>query len=102
MRRRYFTGCYRILAMFDPKFDTYESLRRRSPFCFGCLLMVGAKVRDGGRQPSPIQLTLEKEASDTAKDTLFRPVRRIEVVQGMVSRQMITFSGGVTTDTHSF
>lgn len=92
----YFTGCYRILAMFDPKLDTYESLRRRSPFCFCCLLMVGAKVRDGGRQPSPIQLTLEKEASDTAKDTLFRPVKRIEVVQGMLLIAAWSYSTGGT------
>lgn len=71
--------------MFDPKLDTFDSLRRRSPFCFCCLLMVGAKVRDGGGQPSHIQLLLEKEATEAAKDTLFKPVKRIEVVQGMVS-----------------
>ncbi|KAG8820325.1 hypothetical protein FRC17_010197 [Serendipita sp. 399] len=80
----YFSGCYRILAMFDPKLDTYQSLRQRSPFCFCCLLMVGAKVRDGGRQPSPIQLSLEREASEAVKETLFKPVKRIEIVQGML------------------
>ncbi|KAG8766954.1 hypothetical protein FRC16_007521 [Serendipita sp. 398] len=85
-RHRYFSGCYRILAMFDPKRDTYQSLRRRSPFCFCCLLMVGAKVRDGGRQPSPIQLSLEREASEAVKETLFKAVKRVEIVQGMVSR----------------
>lgn len=74
--------------MFDPKLDIFESLRQRSPFCFCCLLMVGAKVRDGGRQPSHIQLLLEKEATETAKETLFRPIKRIEVVQGMVRVQL--------------
>ncbi|KIM31839.1 hypothetical protein M408DRAFT_327253 [Serendipita vermifera MAFF 305830] len=80
----YFAGCYRILAMFDPNLDTYDSLRRRSPFCFCCLLMVGAKVRDGGGQPSNIQLALENEVTEAVKDTLLRPVKRIEMVQGML------------------
>lgn len=72
--------------MFDPKKDTFESLRQRSPFCLCCVLMVGAKVRDGGKQPSQIQLLLEKEATDIAKETIFLPVKQIEVVQGLVSR----------------
>jgi hypothetical protein len=47
--------------------------------------MVGAKVRDGGGQPSMIQLLLEKEATEAAKNTLFKPFKMVEVVQGMVS-----------------
>ena len=73
--------------MFDPNLDTYDSLRRRSPFCFCSLLMVGAKVRDGGGRPSHIQLALEKEVTEAVKETLFRPVKRIEMVQGMVREQ---------------
>ncbi|KAG8846528.1 hypothetical protein FRC20_002973, partial [Serendipita sp. 405] len=92
----YFSGCYRILAMFDPKRDTYQSLRRRSPFCFCCLLMVGAKVRDGGRQPSPIQLSLEREASEAVKETLFKAVKRVEIVQGMLLIAAWSYSAGGT------
>ncbi|KAG8775935.1 hypothetical protein FRC15_000230 [Serendipita sp. 397] len=95
-RHRYFSGCYRILAMFDPKRDTYQSLRRRSPFCFCCLLMVGAKVRDGGRQPSPIQLSLEREASEAVKETLFKAVKRVEIVQGMLLIAAWSYSAGGT------
>lgn len=46
--------------------------------------MVGAKVRDGGGLPSSMQLSLEKEALEIAKGTMFKPVKRVEVVQGLV------------------
>jgi hypothetical protein len=61
--------------------------------------MVGAKVRDGGGQPSSIQLSLEKEALEIAKSTIFRPVKRIEVVQGMV-RFATLFTNIASLDVH--
>lgn len=54
--------------------------------------MVGAKVRDGGGQPSHIQLSLEKEALEIARDTMFRPVKRVEIVQGLVRVATLPYS----------
>jgi hypothetical protein len=53
--------------------------------------MVGAKVRDGGGQPSHIQLVLEKEVTEAIKETLFRSIKCIEMVQGMVREHTSIF-----------
>lgn len=45
---RFYEGCSTFLPVFDEHYDTYESLRQRSPFAFNCICMVATKVRDGG------------------------------------------------------
>ncbi|KDQ21446.1 hypothetical protein BOTBODRAFT_182777 [Botryobasidium botryosum FD-172 SS1] len=68
----YFSGCYRLLAVFDPARDTYESIKSRSPLCFCAILMVASKVRDGGGPPSELHNMLAKECVRMARETMFR------------------------------
>ncbi|KAG8968751.1 hypothetical protein FRC03_006207 [Tulasnella sp. 419] len=80
----YFSGCYRLLAVFDPTVDTFPEIRRRSSFLFASLLTVAAKVRDGPQPPSETQLALLKEATDLAKERLFESTGKIEDVQALL------------------
>jgi hypothetical protein len=69
------------------------SLRIRSPFSITTILMVGARVRDGGEAPSDVQLACKSHAQRIgmsfqneliiAVGTLFNPVARVEAVQAM-------------------
>ncbi|KAG9080364.1 hypothetical protein FRC06_006683, partial [Ceratobasidium sp. 370] len=84
LHRIYFTGCYRVLAVFNERVDTLESLRARSPFLLNCILMAASKARDGGGPPSPTQLALVRECSSMAKEYLFGPLKSVEIVQGLL------------------
>ncbi|KAG8857969.1 hypothetical protein FRB96_005460 [Tulasnella sp. 330] len=79
----YFSGCHRLLAVFDPNIDTYASIKERSPFLFCALLMVGAKVQDGA-VVSPVQAMLLHEATEQAKDHVFESNRCVEDVQALL------------------
>ncbi|CAE6342692.1 unnamed protein product [Rhizoctonia solani] len=80
----YFTGCYRVLAVFNKSIDTLASLRARSPFLLNCVLMTASKARDGGGPPSQTQMALVRECSCMAKEYLFGPVKSVEIVQGLL------------------
>ncbi|KDN36432.1 hypothetical protein RSAG8_10824, partial [Rhizoctonia solani AG-8 WAC10335] len=80
----YFTGCYRVLAVFNKSFDTLASLRARSPFLLNCILMTASKARDGGGPPSQTQMALVRECSCMAKEYLFGPLKSVEIVQGLL------------------
>ncbi|KZT52102.1 hypothetical protein CALCODRAFT_502697 [Calocera cornea HHB12733] len=82
--RIYFSGCYRFLAVFNPDVDTFDSLRLRSPFVLCAILMVAARVRDGGGPPSRVHTELFQEASNLARDTLFSQPQGVECVQAML------------------
>ncbi|CCO27197.1 Transcriptional activator of proteases prtT AltName: Full=Zn(2)-C6 zinc finger-containing protein prtT [Rhizoctonia solani AG-1 IB] len=43
----FFSGCHLFIPLFDPAYDTFESLRDRTPFCFDAILAVAAKIRVG-------------------------------------------------------
>ncbi|CUA71267.1 Chromatin modification-related protein eaf-1 [Rhizoctonia solani] len=80
----YFTGCYRVLAVFNKSIDTLASLRARSPFLLNCILMTASKARDGGGPPSQTQMALVRECSCMAKEYLFGPLKSVEIVQGLL------------------
>jgi hypothetical protein len=40
---------------FDPKRDTFESLKSRAPFALTAMISVGALVRDGSKGESTVQ-----------------------------------------------
>ncbi|KAF8731102.1 Fungal specific transcription factor domain, partial [Rhizoctonia solani] len=80
----YFTGCYRVLAVFNKSIDTLASIRARSPFLLNCILMTASKARDGGGPPSQTQMALVRECSCMAKEYLFGPVKSVEIVQGLL------------------
>ncbi|KAG8998596.1 hypothetical protein FRB93_013528 [Tulasnella sp. JGI-2019a] len=81
--RNYFSGCHRLLAVFDPSIDTYASIKERSPFLLCALLMVGAKVQDGPTV-SDIQSMLLHEATEHAKDRVFESKGHVEDVQALL------------------
>ncbi|KAG8901440.1 hypothetical protein FRB99_005297 [Tulasnella sp. 403] len=81
--RNYFSGCHRLLAVFDPAVDTFASIKERSPFLLCALLMVGAKVRDGPLV-SELQALLLREATEHAKDRVFESKGRVEDVQALL------------------
>ncbi|CAE6450142.1 unnamed protein product [Rhizoctonia solani] len=80
----YFTGCYRVLAVFNKSIDTLASLRARSPFLLNCILMTASKAKDGGGPPSQTQMALVRECSCMAKEYLFGPLKSVEIVQGLL------------------
>ena len=77
-------GCLVYMPCFDPEVDTFESLRKRSPFAITVLVMVGAKVTDAGGAVSELQQKCKEHAEHIGMSTLFSPVARIEVVQAMI------------------
>ncbi|KAL1406859.1 hypothetical protein Q8F55_006268 [Vanrija albida] len=79
----YYTGSCNFLPCYDPTFDTWESLKIRSPFSITCITMVGARVRDGGGPVGDVQRLCREHAQRVAMGTMFNPVARIEAVQAM-------------------
>ncbi|WWC61081.1 uncharacterized protein I303_103659 [Kwoniella dejecticola CBS 10117] len=84
MFKIYYMGSSNFIPCFDPKYDTWESLRARSPFGLTTIIFVGARVRDGGGPPSAAQSLCRSHAEKIAVNTLFHPVQRIEAVQSMI------------------
>ncbi|RXK36515.1 hypothetical protein M231_06237 [Tremella mesenterica] len=80
----FFQRCHMYMPCFDPEVDTWDSLRRRSPFCITAIMMVGAKVEDAGGPESELQRQCREHAEKIGMSTLFTPISRIEVVQAMV------------------
>jgi hypothetical protein len=80
----FFSGCHLFIPLFDPAYDTYEGLKKRSPFCFDAILAVAAKIRAGKGTPGVAFYRCLEEAQGIARSTLFGPVVRKEAVQGKV------------------
>jgi hypothetical protein len=79
----FYAGSSNFIPCFDPSQDTWDSLRARSPFSITSIIMVGARVRDGGGPISDTQRLCREHAQRIAVGTLFNPVARIEAVQAM-------------------
>ncbi|ELU42611.1 hypothetical protein AG1IA_03330 [Rhizoctonia solani AG-1 IA] len=84
LQSRFFSGCHLFIPLFDPAYDTFESLRDRTPFCFDAILAVAAKIRVGNGQPGATFHRCLEEAQGIARSTLFGPVVRKEAVQAML------------------
>ncbi|WWC58635.1 uncharacterized protein I303_101179 [Kwoniella dejecticola CBS 10117] len=74
-------GCY--MPCFDPEHDTWDSLRRRSPFAITTIIAVAAKCEDAAGPASDLQLKSREHAENMAMNSLFTPVSKIEIVQAM-------------------
>ncbi|ORX36060.1 hypothetical protein BD324DRAFT_630025 [Kockovaella imperatae] len=77
-------NCLVYMPCFDPVFDTFESLRRRSAFCITVLVMIGAKTTDAGGPMSELQRRCIDHAERIGMSTLFTPIASMETVQAMV------------------
>lgn len=82
---RFFSGCHYFIPLFDPSYDTFDSLKSRTPFCFDSILAVASKIRGGSGPPSETFHRCLEEAQGIARSTLFGPVVRKEAVQGTLS-----------------
>ncbi|SRR6266576_4283405 len=79
----FFSGCHLFIPLFDPAYDTYESVMERSPWTFDAILAVAGKIRSGNGPLSPTFYKCLEEAQGIARSTLFGPVVRKEAVQGI-------------------
>lgn len=79
----YYSGSSNFIPCYDPSFDTWESLKVRSPFSITTIVLVGARVRDGGGPASEVQRRCREHAQEVAQNTMFNPVARVEAVQAM-------------------
>ncbi|KAF9012314.1 hypothetical protein BDQ17DRAFT_1232266 [Cyathus striatus] len=80
----FFAGCHLFIPLFDPSYDTYESLMERTPWTFDAILAVASKIRSGNGPLSPTFYRCLEEAQGIARSSLFGPVVRKEAVQGML------------------
>ncbi|EKM80953.1 hypothetical protein AGABI1DRAFT_71600 [Agaricus bisporus var. burnettii JB137-S8] len=80
----FFAGCHLFIPLFDPVYDTYESLMERSPWTFDAILAVAGKIRSGNGPLSSTFYQCLEEAQGIARSSLFGPVVRKEAVQGML------------------
>lgn len=87
----YYSGSSNFIPCYDPCYDTWDSLKIRSPFSITTIVMVGARVRDGGGPVSDVQRLSLEHAQKIAQGTMFNPVARVEAVQAMST--LAAFSG---------
>ncbi|KAK2463284.1 hypothetical protein APHAL10511_004939 [Amanita phalloides] len=80
----FFSGCHLFIPLFDPAYDTYESLMERTPWTFDAILAVAGKIRSGNSSLSHTFYKCLEEAQGIARSSLFGPVVRKEAVQGML------------------
>ncbi|KAK6905849.1 hypothetical protein I203_106683 [Kwoniella mangroviensis CBS 8507] len=81
--RQFFERCGVYMPCFDPEYDTWDSLRKRSPFAITTIIAVVTKCEDAAGPPSELQLKSREHAEKMAMHSLFTPVSRIEIVQAM-------------------
>ncbi|EMT62710.1 hypothetical protein FOC4_g10006343 [Fusarium odoratissimum] len=86
----YFAGANPFLPMFDPLADTFDSLRRRSPFCLITILFIALSQSQAALDGIP-RHALEKmrdaagqESLRLAAESLFKSPPTVESVQAMV------------------
>lgn len=80
----FFAGCHLFIPLFDPLYDTYESLMERTPWTFDAILAVASKIRSGNGPLSSTFYKCLEEAQGIARSSLFGPVVRKEAIQGML------------------
>ncbi|KAF9653826.1 hypothetical protein BDM02DRAFT_3086575 [Thelephora ganbajun] len=80
----FFSGCHLFIPIFDPSYDTFESLMERTPWTFDSILAVAARIRSGNGPLHPTFYKCLDEAQGIARSSLFGPVVRKEAVQGML------------------
>ncbi|KAG8214039.1 hypothetical protein J3R82DRAFT_10795 [Butyriboletus roseoflavus] len=80
----FFAGCHLFIPLFDPNYDTFESLMERTPWTFDAILAIASKIRSGNAPLSPTFYKCLEEAQGIARSSLFGPVVRKEAVMGML------------------
>lgn len=79
--------------MLDPKEDTWEDVRVRSPFLVTVILYVASRARDGCERASDLTRKCREQAENMAKATVFSPIATLETVQSLTILSMYTAHG---------
>ncbi|KAG2366321.1 hypothetical protein BDR07DRAFT_1396730 [Suillus spraguei] len=80
----FFAGCHVFIPLFDPNYDTFESLMERTPWTFDAILAIASKIRSGNGPLSSTFYKCLEEAQGISRSSLFGPVVRKEAVMGML------------------
>ncbi|KAL4078547.1 hypothetical protein V8B97DRAFT_1865873 [Scleroderma yunnanense] len=80
----FFTGCHLFIPLFDPSYDTFESLVERTPWTFDSILTISSKIKSGNGPLTPTFYKCLEEAQGIARSSLFGPVVKKEAVMGML------------------
>lgn len=80
----FFTGCHLFIPLFDPSYDTFESIMERTPWTFDSILAISSKIKSGSGPLAPTLCKCLEEAQGIARSSLFGPVVRKEAVMGML------------------
>ncbi|KAL1409275.1 hypothetical protein Q8F55_006108 [Vanrija albida] len=79
----FFKHAHPFMPVLNPREDTWENLRQRSPFIVTVILSIALRARDGGGAPSELTKKCRDSAEDMAKQTLFSPIATLETVQAL-------------------
>ncbi|KAL1405691.1 hypothetical protein Q8F55_007357 [Vanrija albida] len=80
---RFFAFSHQFVPILDPREDTWDELRRRSPFLLTVVLLAAARAREGAGPPSQFSKRIKEHAEHLARLTLFSPVSALETVQAL-------------------
>ncbi|GAA6049725.1 hypothetical protein JCM3770_004428 [Rhodotorula araucariae] len=76
--------CQPFCAVLDAGYDTYESMRRRSPFLFNTVIYTALRMSERNGSPSKELLAAAEETRRFARDSVFENNPDLEVVQAML------------------
>ncbi|GAA5891018.1 hypothetical protein JCM5296_007351 [Sporobolomyces johnsonii] len=71
-------------SLLDPSYDTYESLRRRSPFLFNVVVYTALRTSERNATPSRQLLSAAEETRRFASQQVFENNPSLEVVQALL------------------
>ncbi|TNY20680.1 hypothetical protein DMC30DRAFT_416725 [Rhodotorula diobovata] len=74
--------CEPFCAVLDAGYDTYESMRKRSPFLFNTVIYTALRMSERNAPPSKELLAAAEETRRFARDMVFENNPDLEVVQG--------------------
>ncbi|KAH6853128.1 hypothetical protein B0I37DRAFT_783 [Chaetomium sp. MPI-CAGE-AT-0009] len=86
----FFSGCDRYVPVFDPRYDTLESVRYRSTLLFSAICFVGCRVLTGSESYHSRALSVHTQrmlnAAIAAAPSRGGPQSRLETVQALLVR----------------
>ncbi|GMK59747.1 hypothetical protein CspeluHIS016_0803530 [Cutaneotrichosporon spelunceum] len=78
----FYKSAYPFTPVFDPKRDTWESLRDRSPYCITVMLLIALRQREAAGAASDLAKALADEVERMTKLTLYAPIT-LETLQAL-------------------
>lgn len=76
----FFEGCYHFVPIFDPAYDSMDSMRNRSSICFSAIVLIGSRVVFSVNSPRYLRLK-EKFQNMYSRLLIFPDNINLELVQ---------------------